>query len=259
MTTVAIPDDATGSAATSRPGEVQRLLRTFAATTAVGLGLGFLVGGVGGRLAMRALFLTSDPSVRGLVSDDGFPIGRFDLAATVNLLMVGTVIGVIGAFVYLAVRPFLLGPTWLRRTGCAVGAGAVVGSMLVHTDGVDFTRLGPRWFAVALFVVLPAIYGALAGVYVERAIRPDGWFATTPSWLALLPLAAYLFLPLLVVVGLPVAFVLAVRHLTRVWPTFGRVAGAPAARWVATVAWASVAFLGLWTLAADTVELLATG
>lgn len=258
MATVAIPDDASGAAVTSRL-EVQRLLRTLAATTAVGLGLGLLVGGIGGRLAMRALFLTSDPSVRGMVSDDGFPIGRFELAATVNLLVVGAAIGVIGAFGYLAVRPFLLGPTWLRRTGCAIGAGVVVGSMLVHTDGVDFTRLGPRWFAIALFVALPAVYGVLAAIYVERAIRPDGWFATAPSWLALLPLAAYLFLPLLVVVGLPVAFVLGVRHVTRVWPPLGRVAGAPAARWVAVGAWAGVAFLGLWTLAVDTVELLATG
>lgn len=258
MTTVAIPDDATGGAVPSRL-ELQGLLRTLAATTAMGLGLGLLVGGIGGRLAMRALFLTSGPSVRGMVSDDGFPIGRFDLAATVNLLVVGTVIGVIGAFVYLAVRPFLLGPTWLRRTGCAIGAGAVVGSMLVGTDGVDFTLLGPRWFAIALFVALPAVYGVLAAVYVERAIRPDGWFAAAPLRVALLPLAAYLFPPLLVVIGLPVAFVLAVRHLTTVWPTLGRVAGAPATRWVATVAWAGVAFLGAWTLAADTVELLATG
>ena len=32
--------------------------------------------------------------------------------------------------------------------------------MIVQTDGVDFTELSPRALAVALFVVLPAAFGA---------------------------------------------------------------------------------------------------
>ena len=36
---------------------------------------GLLVGGVGGRVAMLLLRLTSDPRLRGLETDDGFTIG----------------------------------------------------------------------------------------------------------------------------------------------------------------------------------------
>lgn len=255
MTTVLIGEDAPAA----EPRTWHRIARVLAATTAVGLGLGLVVGGIGGRLAMRALFLSSGSSVRGMISDDGFPMGRFDAGATLNLLVVGTVIGVIGAFVYLAVRPFLLGPAWLRRAGCALGAGAVIGSMLVHTDGRDFTLLGPRWFAIALFVTLPALFGLLAAVAVERAIRPEGWFATAPLRLALLPLAVLLFPPLLVVVGVPVLLVLAVGRAARVWPTLGRLAAAPATRRVATLAWAGVAVLGAWSLAGESVTLLTAG
>lgn len=105
-----VPSSPTASAAMAVAVPWQRALRQVAGVTAVGLGLGFLVGGIGGRLAMRALFLTSHPSVRGLISDDGFAIGRFSFTATLNLLLVGTVLGVLGAFAYAAVRPFLLGP-----------------------------------------------------------------------------------------------------------------------------------------------------
>src|SRR5215211_3488725 len=84
-------------------------VRTFGATTATGAVLGLLVGGIGGRLAMSLLVLTSERSVRGLESDDGFIIGQFTLA-TLNLLVTATFFGVIGAFVYLAVRPSMLGP-----------------------------------------------------------------------------------------------------------------------------------------------------
>jgi len=40
---------------------------------------GFVWGGVGGRVAMRIVFLTSDDTVRGVISDDGFEIGRISL------------------------------------------------------------------------------------------------------------------------------------------------------------------------------------
>ena len=46
---------------------------------------GFLVGGVGGRIAMFVLRLTSTDSVRGTQSDDGFTIGQLS-GATVFLL-----------------------------------------------------------------------------------------------------------------------------------------------------------------------------
>ena len=232
-----------------------RTARTLAATTVAGLAVGFAVGGVGGRLAMRALFLTSDPAVRGVTSDDGFAIGRFDLVATLNLVALGTLIGVIGAFVYLAVRPFLIGPRWFQITTCALGAGAVVGSMLVHTDGVDFTLLGPRWFAIALFVALPALFGALAAPAVEWATRDDGWFQTASPRLALLPLVV-LVIPPLFLIPVVAGLVVAVRGLAQRAPALADLARHPATLWSARAVWLAVAVAGLGSLVRDAARLL---
>lgn len=143
-----------------------------------GIPTGALVAGAGGRLAMFLLRLSSPDSVVGVTSDDGFEIGRFTLGGTYNLLMLGAVVGVIGAAAYCAVRPWLLGPTWFRRCSVAAASGAVVGSMLIHADGIDFRLLKPSWFAVGLFIALPAVFGGVIAVVVDRvsARAPSrGW------------------------------------------------------------------------------------
>jgi hypothetical protein len=230
--------------------------RTVAATCAVGAGLGLLVGGIGGRLAMRALFLTSDPGIQGIRSDDGFPIGRFDVLATLNLLAVGTVLGVLGVFVYLAVRPFLLEPPWLRYAGCAVAAGLVVGSLLVSPSGVDFTRLGPRWFAIGLFLAIPALFAALAGPAVERAIRPEGWFQSTRSRWALLPLAVFLLPQMFVLLGIPVVVVIGARYFIGRSPRAWAVLRSQGVMWPARVVLVGVGLLSGQALLTDIRMLL---
>lgn len=136
-----------------------------------GIPVGVVVGGVGSRAAMFVLRLTSPSSVRGVESDDGFIIGRFTLSGTVNLLQLGAVVGIIGAVAYLLVRPWLLGPRAFRHATVGLGCGAVVGSMLLHADGVDFAVLKPRWFAMSLFVALPALFGVAIGPAVEAVER----------------------------------------------------------------------------------------
>ena len=143
-----------------------------------GIPTGVLVAGVGSRLAMLVLRMTSPDEVIGVTSDDGFEIGRFTLGGTYNLLVLGASIGVIGAAAYRAVQPWLLGPTWFRRLTVAAGSGAVVGSMLIHADGIDFRFLKPTWLAVGLFVALPALFGAVIGVVVDRIsanVTQQGW------------------------------------------------------------------------------------
>ena len=233
-----------------------RTTRQLAGTTAVGLLLGLVVGGIGSRLAMRALFLTSDPVVRGVTSDDGFAIGQFSVAATLNLLLVTTGIGVIGAFVYVAVRPFLMGPRWLRVIGCAIGGGAVVGSMLVHTGGVDFTVLSPRWFAIALFIAIPALFAAAAAPAVDWALRDDGWFQRAPARVALLPLTVFLFPPLLVLIGVPTALVLAARALLARRPRLAAAARHPITMWAARAVFVAIGLAGIAGLVRDGITLL---
>ncbi|HEY7626101.1 MAG TPA: hypothetical protein VH761_03495, partial [Ilumatobacteraceae bacterium] len=62
-----------------------------------GVATGAVVVGLGSRLAMLILRLTSPHRVRGVTSDDGFVIGRVTLGGTYNLMQLGAAVGVIGA------------------------------------------------------------------------------------------------------------------------------------------------------------------
>lgn len=234
----------------------ESLLRTLGATTAIGMVLGLAIGGVGGRLAMRALFLTTGLGVRGVLSDDGFRIGEFSVAATANLLVTGTLFGIVGAFVYLGVRPFLIGPRWLHSLTCGLAAGAVIGSLLVNPEGVDFTLLAPTWFAIALFVAIPAAFGAVTPLVMEWALRTDGWARTARLRWAVSPLLVFLFPPLLLLVGVPVAGVLIARYGLSRSPQLERVAQGQIAMWAMRGAWLVIAALGAVALGADVAALL---
>ena len=233
------------SSTTSSPGlallhAYQQQARPLAAALTVGATLGLLIGGVGGRLAMRLIFLTSDPAVAGVVSDDGFVIGQVT-PATLFLLALGGLTGVAGVLIYLAIRPLLLGPAWVRWASSGLWAAVAVGTLLIHTDGVDFTLLSPRWLSIALFVTLPGLYGLLIGPAVDRATRPDGWFYRVSPWLALPPLVIILLPgPPLFLFGLPVLAVIGLAHLIRQSPRLTQAFRHPALLWSARAVWAGV-------------------
>lgn len=131
---------------------------------------GFLWGGIGGRIAMRILFLTSDSAVRGLTSDDGFTIGRIS-AASIFLLVAMTILGAILGAGYGVIRMLLRSPTWVNAAGVAIALGAGAGAVIVSPDGIDFRVLEPLWLAVALFVFLPAAWGATVAALTERLVH----------------------------------------------------------------------------------------
>ena len=174
-----------------------------------GIAVGFLIAGVVNRLAMLLLRVTSPDRVIGIQSDDDFRIGEVTLAGTYNLLVLGAAVGIIGVGAYRLVAPWLIGPMWFRRLTTGFGAGIVVGSMLIHTDGVDFTVLKPTWFAIGLFIVVPGLFGLAIGPVTDAVGRPDSW--TARGWRRwLLPVTAVaLFPPTLVIVAfalVPVGF-----------------------------------------------------
>src|SRR5262245_12430597 len=100
----------------------------------VGFALGLLVGGVLGRLAMF-LLIRASPDAQGLVTDDGFEMGRFTLSGTLSLMLVGAILGVIGAAIYAAVRWLQPSGLGLRVVATGACAGVGVGALLVHRDG----------------------------------------------------------------------------------------------------------------------------
>jgi len=175
--------------------------RRLAAASWVGAGLGLLVGGIGGRLFM-ALLARLNPEDHGTITDDGFPMGEFTASGTIQLLLTGAALGVLGAGVYLALGWLALGPPWFRRLSVAVGGTVMVGAALVHDEGVDFTRLEPTWAAIALTLAVPLVFCLLMPPAVDWAVRDGsmllrgGW-----TWLGLVPWVFPLFPMTLVLVA----------------------------------------------------------
>ena len=133
---------------------------------------GALVGGVGGRLAMLLLRITSPDHVVGMTSDDGFEIGVVS-ADTLQLVLAMALLGGINGIVYATLRSAI--PRRLRLVLWTVFAAALGGARIVHEDGVDFAVLEPAALAVLLFVVLPGAAAALVVVLVERGSRAEPW------------------------------------------------------------------------------------
>ena len=139
---------------------------------AVGAAAGLVWGGIGGRIAMRVVLLTSNEHVRGLTSDDGFEIGTFS-GATIVLLILTTILGGMAGFGVGVIRMVTSGPTWAVAIGTSLATASFAGASIVHTDGVDFRLLDPLWLTVGLFVLLPGLWGATVVVVTERLLRSD--------------------------------------------------------------------------------------
>lgn len=157
-------------------------LRTLG-LAALGGGLaGLLAGGVYGRVFMFVL-AQLNPDHAGVNTDDGFPIGRFTLAGTLNLVSFTVTIGAVGGLLFLLLRGLRFGPRWFRLLSMPVGVTVVVGSTMVHSDGVDFAVLEPWWLAVALTLVVPLIYTVVVSTLVDR------WLGDGPTFWVRLPAA----------------------------------------------------------------------
>lgn len=215
-----------------------------------GVGVGLLVVGVGSRLAMLLLRVTSPERVNGLQSDDDFTIGEVTLAGTYNLLVLGAAVGLIGFAVYRLVRPWLIGPHWFRRLTIAVGAGAVAGSMLIHADGVDFTVLKPKWLAIGLFIALPALFAVAMGAAVDWVSRPDSWTARGyRRWL--IPVVVLACVPFIVLFLAFAAVPVGIWALNRNADLPAEVRKVRYLPVVVRAAWLSIALLGLVALIND--------
>ncbi|MCU1377775.1 MAG: hypothetical protein JWN29_758, partial [Acidimicrobiales bacterium] len=163
--------------------DVTRLGNRAAVGFTSGMLVGFVVGGIGGRLVMLVLRLTSSDRLRGIETDDGFEIGSFT-AGTGFLLAATTILGGLGGLAYMGLRRFAPAP-W-RWVAAALLAGAIGGAAVLDEEGIDFNLLSPLWFAVVSFIALPFAFGALTSLHIER--RLDRRATTTRSSLWLVPL-----------------------------------------------------------------------
>jgi len=175
------------------------LVRLVSSTIVIGALAGAVIGGLGGRLVMRILFLTTGDEVKGLESDDGFTIGQFTLSDTIGLVIVTAFLGIVAALLLLAARPFVVRFGALATPAMAVFYGIVGGALLVKPDGVDFTVLEPVLLAIALFVLIFALFGAVVSHFVISAAADDSWAQRRSWWLLGPPLLALALPPMLVV------------------------------------------------------------
>jgi hypothetical protein len=220
--------------------DVLAAARRLAAAIAAGALAGALVGGVGGRIAMLVLRLTSDPSLRGRLTDDGFTIGIVS-SGTVFLIGLTTVLGAMGGTVYLLVRPWL--PRRLRPWVFGGLTGLVGGASIIRPGGIDFTLLDPLPLAVAMFVAIPAAGGGAISLLAERFLRDDSRFHR--SWGSLVLLVLVLPLGLIGLRG-PVGFLalIAVGALILLvgWgPGLARLWSSTPVKWIGRAALAVVA------------------
>jgi hypothetical protein len=157
--------------------------RRAALGTAAGALVGLVVGGIWGR-ALMAVLAALNGEDHGTRTDDGFTMGQFTLGGTVNLALVATIIGAIGGLVFLMVRGLRFGPEWFRTASVALGATVVVGSLLVHSDGVDFSRVDPVALTIGLTLSMPLLYA------VGVSWLGDQWLGSGPTLWDRLPAAA---------------------------------------------------------------------
>jgi hypothetical protein len=226
--------------------------RSVGAVAVAGSLTGGVIGGIGGRLAMLLLRLTSEPTLRGLKTDDDFTIGIFS-GATMFLVIVTTVLGIIGGLVYLVVRGWLpeRGRPWLFGGLTGIVGGATV----LRPGGIDFTLLEPLGLAVAMFVVLPAAYGVATSLLAERFLADGSAFGRSMAWIA--GLVLLLPLGLFGVAGLAVlAVILAAVLLGRAAPAIATLWNSPSVAWIGRVGLGAIAIVWSTELVRDAVEIL---
>jgi len=117
--------------ATTRRASLEPAVRALAAATVAGAVCGVLIGGVGGRIAMSVL-AGLNPEDAGVISDDGFEMGRVTVSGTAQLLLSTCQFGLIGALIYVGLRHLAIGPRWVRVASLTAGGTVVFGALIIR-------------------------------------------------------------------------------------------------------------------------------
>jgi hypothetical protein len=164
-----------------------RLGHKLLAVIGAGFICGGLIGGVGGRIAMFVLRLTSDDGIRRAKTDDGFEIGVIT-TSMIFLIVATAFLGAACGLLYLATRRFV--PERHRLLVSAVLFGAIGGALVLKPGEFDFTVIGPPLLSVVLFILIPAAFGValsrLAELFLDDTDRAHAWYWATPMLLIVL-------------------------------------------------------------------------
>jgi len=193
-----------------------KFTKTLATGTLPGLIAGFFAFGLGSRIAMRVMAVTSGPGVQGAKTEAEEIVGKITLDGTMFLILAGTFIGGVAGLIYIAIKPWLPEQRGLRQLTFSLVMLAIVGRMLVDSDNIDFEILSPAILAVAMFAALPLLYGYL---FVSLHDRLAPFVMRERSWWTAAALLIPSLLPLLI--GGPFSLVLVPMALLVGWIASG--------------------------------------
>jgi hypothetical protein len=149
------------------------ILRDIAVGGLAGLFAGVIIGGVGGRIAMR-LAAVIVPGATGLATENGQRVGDVTLAGTLALLFFGGVLaGVVAGAIWVVARPWLPSGRRERLLASIVLALAFGTILLIEADNPDFLLLRHHPVVVGMLVLLIAITGpavVLADAWLDRRL-----------------------------------------------------------------------------------------
>ncbi len=143
--------------------------------TLAGIPAGFLVAGVGSRLAMRAsgfMFTRDNPNTLAFTEAEA-RVGEITAEGTTFLLVFGTVLGLMAAYFYATLKPWLPGNALIRGLLFGLVALALMSPFALDRGNEDFQRFGDVRVNVALFASLFFVYGlliALLDAALDRAL-----------------------------------------------------------------------------------------
>ncbi len=160
---------------------------------------GFVVGGIGGRLAMRISAIVAGPGMVGETTENGNRVGDITVEGTVGLILFGGIFaGILGGLAYEVVRPWFATFGGWRGSVFGLVLLAAIGSVIINPDNIDFRRFGSPALNTFLFALLFILFGVVLVPIEERMrravpdlqLRPQGIGATIAEAaviLALLP------------------------------------------------------------------------
>jgi hypothetical protein len=176
--------------------------RYVAVAGIAGVVTGVLVGGLGSRILMRIAGAAGRDLAQGLRTEAGFRVGEVTLAGSIALfIFVGVLFGILGAVLYVIVRPWI---EWAGRWrgvvfGIVLFALGSASSDLMNPDNRDFFLLDRDLLNVGLIVSLFLAFGvtmeALHRRFDGRMPRGDD---QTAIYAGLSVLGAALGVPLLI-------------------------------------------------------------
>ncbi|MBT8217099.1 MAG: hypothetical protein KJO17_09655 [Acidimicrobiia bacterium] len=147
---------------------VMTLVRHAAVVGLAGVGTGILVGGLGGRVAMRISAIVAPDYVAGALTEGGNRVGDITIGGTLALVIfVGIFGGALGAVAYVIVEPWLAVAGRWRDAAFAVIITAVAAPGTLTADNSDFFILRHQEINVAMFFGLFVAFGLL----LPRAVR----------------------------------------------------------------------------------------